>query len=183
MRRDAGWQVVACLAALLLGGGEAWARGAQQLLERYAQEAKQADPDFSGFSAEEGRKFYLEKHPLMGVGAVSCASCHRKNPREHILAHRTDILCRACHVINDKEHPDPQHAKKRTIEPLAPSANARRFGDAERSERFFRTNCRLVVKRDCTAVEKGNLVTWLLTLEGGPIYHESLHGKPPPDEE
>ena len=57
----------------------------ENLLERYTEQAKASDPAFDGFSAERGRAFYLQKHPLMGVGAVSCASCHRKNPREQIL--------------------------------------------------------------------------------------------------
>jgi hypothetical protein len=147
----------------------AQAQTPEQLQEHYAREAHAADPGFQGFSAERGRAFYLQKHPLKGVGAVSCASCHRKDPREQIRAHRVEILCRACHVINDEEHPDPQHAKKRIIEPFAPRANAKRFRDLEHVEKYFATNCLMLLRRHCTPQEKGDLITWLLTVEGAPV--------------
>jgi predicted metal-binding protein len=103
------------------------------------------------------------------VGAVNCASCHRKDPREQVRAHRVDILCRACHVINDEEHPDPENAKKRIIEPFAPNANPERFRDPMHVERYFHTNCMMMLKRDCTVQEKGDLITWLLSVEGGTV--------------
>jgi hypothetical protein len=142
----------------------------EQLLERYAAQAKAADPAFAGFSPERGHAFYLRKHALMGVGAVSCASCHRKDPREQIRAHRVEILCRACHVINDEEHPDPENAKVRYIEPFSPHAHPKRFTDHARVEQFFARNCTMVLKRECTAVEKGDLIAWLLTIEGEALY-------------
>jgi hypothetical protein len=144
-------------------------------MEHYRADAKAEDPSFSDFSVERGYQFYREKHPLMGVGAVSCASCHRKDPRDQIRAHRVDILCRACHVINDEEHPDPEQAKKRVIEPFAPGANPKRFADYDLVEKFFRTNCQMVLKRACTATEKGDLIAYLLSVEGPPIH--------PPDPE
>jgi hypothetical protein len=107
---------------------------------------------------------------LKGVGAVSCASCHRKDPREQIRAHKVDILCRACHVINDQEHPTPKEAKLRYIEPFAPNANAERFSDAEHVEKFFKLNCMMVLKRECTPIEKGDLIAWLLTVDGEAQY-------------
>jgi len=142
----------------------------QHLLEGYAEEAKAADPSFAGFSAERGHEFYLSKHALKGVGAVSCASCHRKDPREQVRAHKVDILCRACHVINDQEHPTPKEAKLRYIEPFAPNANVERFSDAQHVEKFFKLNCMMVLKRECTAVEKGDLIAWLLTVDGEAQY-------------
>jgi hypothetical protein len=157
-------------AALVLAlTGTAAAQGPEQLLQRYAAEARAVDSAFQGFSAERGHAFYLEKHVLKGVGAVNCASCHRKDPREQVRAHRVDILCRACHVINDEEHPDPEKAKKRIIEPFAPQANPERFHDQTRVERYFHTNCMMMLRRDCTAQEKGDLITWLLTVEGGTV--------------
>lgn len=140
------------------------------LLEQYAEEIKASDPNFEGFSAERGRTFYLQKHALMGVGAVSCASCHRKDPREQIRAHRVDILCRACHVINDEEHPEPKEAKLRYIEPFAPHANPERFSDYVHVEKFFKLNCKMVLKRECTPLEKGDLIAWLLTIDGAALY-------------
>jgi hypothetical protein len=81
-----------------------------------------------------------------------------------------DILCRACHVINDEEHPEPKRAKLRYIEPFAPHANPERLSDAERVEEFFKLNCSMVLKRECTPQEKGDLIAWLLSVEGEPRY-------------
>jgi hypothetical protein len=156
-------------AALCLVAVGAWGETPQGLLDRYRQRAMAADLAFEDFSVERGYTLYRDKHPIMGVGAVNCASCHRKDPREQIRAHRTDILCRACHVINDEEHPDPQSAKKRVIEPFTPGANPKRFTDFEVVERFFKTNCQLLLKRECTAREKGDLITYLLSVEGPAI--------------
>lgn len=98
----------------------------QQILDHYADEARQKDPGFDGLSAERGEKLYREKGIIRGLGFVACASCRLPDPREMIIAHESKILCRACHVINDEEHPNPKKAKVRKILPLAPSANAKR---------------------------------------------------------
>lgn len=83
-------------------------------------------------------------------------------------AHRTDIPCRACHVVNDWEHPDPKHAKKRVIDPFAPSADPKRLSDPERVENFLKLNCLLLMQRKCTTKEKGDVIAYLMTIDGGP---------------
>jgi hypothetical protein len=52
----------------------------------------------------------------------------------------------------------------KTIQPLAPAANPERFTQAPKVEKWFKRNCRDVLKRDCTAREKGDVLTYLLTL-------------------
>jgi len=178
MRSRTGWSgrvrwlsgTAVALAALCTAGGTTAADAPERLLEGYVQQAKAVDPAFAGFSPERGREFYLSKHAIKGVGAVSCASCHRKDPREQVKAHRVDILCRACHVINDEEHPNPKEAKLRYIEPFAPHANPKRFSNSAHVEEFFKVNCTMVLKRECTPVEKGDLIAWLLTVEGEAQY-------------
>lgn len=163
----------ALLIMALLSACVARADTPAQILQSYEAQARAEDPAFSGFSSERGEAFYNERHVVKGVGMWSCASCHLKDPRYLVLAHRTDIPCRACHVINDWEHPDPKHAKKRCIEPFAPSANAKRLQDAQRAETFLKVNCLLLLKRECTAREKGDVVSWMLSLKGeskGPEY-------------
>jgi uncharacterized protein DUF1924 len=164
------WLGCAGLVSALCTGAAMANDTTQRMLESYAEQAKAADPAFEGFSAERGRSFYLSKHVMKGVGAISCASCHRKDPREQVLAHKVDILCRACHVINDEEHPTPKEAKLRYIEPFAPHANHQRFSDPAVVEKFFKRNCTMVLKRECTAVEKGDLIAWLMTVEGEAQY-------------
>ena len=141
----------------------------EEILENYAAQARAEDTSFSGFSAERGEAFYREPHVIKGAGVWSCSSCHLKNPRYSVRAHRTEIPCRACHVIHDWEHPDPETAKKRVIDPFAPSANAMRLTDAHRVETFLKLNCLLLLKRECTAQEKGDVIAWLISAQGGPM--------------
>jgi hypothetical protein len=154
------------LVCSLFLAGASRAESPEQVLEGYAEKARAQDPAFSGFSAERGEAFYREPHALKGAGVWSCSSCHLKDARYSVLAHRTDIPCRACHVINDWEHPDPKHAKKRHIEPFAPSANPKRLTDPEHVETFLKLNCTLLLKRECTTLEKGDVITYLIGIEG-----------------
>jgi len=153
----------------LLAATQVCADTPEEILEGYAAQARAADPSFTGFSAQEGEAFYREPHVVKGAGVWSCSSCHLKNPRYAIRAHKTDIPCRACHVINDWEHPEPATAKKRVIDPFAPSANPMRLTDAHRVETFLRLNCLLLLKRECTVQEKGNLIAWVISVEGGSL--------------
>ena len=160
------------LASIVLGcghliAGVARADTPQQILAVYAAQARTQVPSFDGFSAERGEAFYNEKHLVKGAGMVSCASCHLKDARYSVYAHQTDIPCRTCHVINDWEHPDPKHAKKRRIEPFAPSANPKRLSDPRYVETFLRLNCLMLLNRECTTLEKGDVLTYLMAFEGG----------------
>lgn len=90
------------------------------------------------FSAARGRALFNSK----AGSDWSCATCHTSDPR------RTG-----------------RHATtSRPIEPLAPAANPQRFTDAAKVEKWFRRNCRDVLGRECTATEKGDVLTWLLEL-------------------
>ena len=152
------------ICACLAGIGPALADTPEEIIERYAAQAKAEEPDFDAFSAERGREVYFRQGVIPGVGAVSCASCHLPDPREVVIAHKSKVLCRACHVIYDEEHPHPKEAKKRRIEPLAPSANPKRLRDFETVDTFMRLNCRLAFKRECTTREQGDVLTWLVSL-------------------
>jgi len=156
---------------------EATAATPEELLARYEREARAEAPAFHGFSAEEGRAFYLGKHPVPVIGEVGCVSCHLQDPRRSVMRHRTKIPCRACHVIDDAEHVDPVNAKKREINAFAPVANPRRFTDPEWVEKWFRVNCNYVLKRSCTAAEKGNLLAWVLSLERSTMDNKPELGK------
>lgn len=110
------------------------------LLKRYEVEAKKANANFVGFSADRGHKLYLQKG-TGSKGEANCVSCHTLDPK----------------------------AKGRTrankeIEALAPSANAKRFTDAAKVEKWFARNCDDVFARPCMPVEKGDFITWLLTI-------------------
>ncbi len=86
-----------------------------------------------------GQTFFNVKHGR----DWSCATCHTASP-----------LTTGIHATTSK-----------TIAPLAPSADAARFTDAARSEKWFRRNCNDVVGRECTASEKANILAWLIAVK------------------
>ncbi len=137
--------------------------GPEDFLAAYAEQAKQADGDFKGFSAERGRAFYFRKHKTDDGFEFSCASCHHADPRTRTVAHLEEFPCRACHITLHGSS-DNRSPTRRQIPPMAPSANPNRFTREEKVEAWFGWNCKLLLKRECTAVEKGDLITWLMTL-------------------
>lgn len=104
-----------------------------------AAEVRRSEPGFAGFSAQRGESFYRATHG----GDWSCATCHSDNP-----------AAGGSHAVT-----------KKAIKPLAPAANAERFTDAEKIEKWFRRNCNDVLKRSCSAREKGDFVAYLLTVK------------------
>ncbi|MGB8517939.1 MAG: DUF1924 domain-containing protein [Gallionella sp.] len=90
------------------------------------------------FSAAQGEKFFKVKHG----GEWSCSSCHTDNPAAQ-----------------------GKHAKtEKVIKPLAPAANAERFTDPEKVAKWFKRNCKDVLDRECTAQEKGDVMTYLMAV-------------------
>ena len=53
----------------------------------------------------------------------------------------------------------------KAIGALAPAFNAERFSDAAITEKWFRRNCNDVMGRECSAAEKADVLSWLLTLK------------------
>jgi len=53
----------------------------------------------------------------------------------------------------------------KAIEPLAPSTNAKRFTDRAKVEKWCMRNCYDVLRRPCTALEKGDFLTYLLSVK------------------
>lgn len=104
----------------------------------YAAQAKQENPAFAGFSAEQGQRFYASTHGK----EWSCTTCHGRTPSA--IGQHT--------------------ATGKTIAPLAPAANAERFTRPDKVEKWFKRNCNEVLGRPCTAQEKGDLLAYLLTV-------------------
>lgn len=89
--------------------------------------------------AARGQEFFTTKHGK----EWSCATCHTAKPTV-----------------------DGKHASTgKVITPMAPAANAQRFTDAAKTEKWFRRNCNDVVGRECTATEKADVLSWLLSLK------------------
>ena len=111
---------------------------ANPIQDNYRAAAKQENAAFTDFSAAAGQKFYNNK-----VGELSCASCHTDSP-----------LKTGSHAKTGKQ-----------IAPLSPVANPKRFTDAANVEKWFKRNCADVVKRACTAQEKGDFIAYVLSVK------------------
>ena len=78
--------------------------------------------------------------------------------------HGREWSCSSCHGALPTRA--GKHASTgKAIGPLAPAFNAERFTDAARTEKWFRRNCNDVMGRECTAGEKADVLSWLLTLK------------------
>ncbi|MFZ4478765.1 MAG: DUF1924 domain-containing protein [Rhodoferax sp.] len=111
---------------------------ANPILESYRTAAKQENPAFKDFSVAAGQKLYVTK-----VGDLACASCHTDSP-----------LVAGKHASTNKE-----------ILALAPTVNPKRFSDAANVEKWFKRNCNDVLKRACTAQEKGDFMVYVLSVK------------------
>jgi hypothetical protein len=90
-------------------------------------------------SAQRGEQFFNATHG----GDWSCATCHGKPPT------RAGV-----HASTGKP-----------IAPLAPAFNAARFTDRSSVEKWFKRNCKDVLKRECSAAEKADVMSYLLQLK------------------
>jgi hypothetical protein len=107
------------------------------MLRAYEAEARQAGPAFAGFSAQRGEQIFKAKHG----SDWSCTSCHTENPSM-----------------------PGRHAKTgKQIAPLSPAANAERFTNVDKTEKWFRRNCNDVLARSCSSTEKGDILAYLLS--------------------
>ncbi|MFA7318845.1 MAG: DUF1924 domain-containing protein [Sulfuricella sp.] len=115
----------------------------EDLLQSYAVQAKQENSQFQAFSAARGEQLYHAKRAHSSGKSLSCASCHTGNPKS---AGR--------HEKTGKE-----------ILPLAPVTNRDRLADGAKVEKWFKRNGQDVLERACSAQEKGDFVSYLLSIK------------------
>lgn len=109
--------------------------------------AASANPILDGYKAEIKGTFTVaagEKlYNTVGPKQLACASCHTASPKNV-----------------------GKHAKtNKAIDPLAPSVNAKRFTDAANVEKWFKRNCNDALGRACTTQEKGDFMTYVLSVK------------------
>jgi hypothetical protein len=110
------------------------------ILADLSAQAKQADPAFAGFSAERGQALYRSKHGTGDPNVTACTSCHGDDPKAASQNVKTG----------------------KAIEPMAVSTNPKRYTNRADVEKWFRRNCKDVLGRECTAVEKGDFITFMM---------------------
>ncbi len=112
----------------------------EDLLGRYAAEAKAADPAFAGLSAARGETLHKKKFAGGKPDTPSCTSCHGSDPRS---AGRSPT--------------------GKTIEPVAISVTPTRYTDSAKVEKWFKRNCNEVLGRECTPGEKGDWLSYVMS--------------------
>ena len=109
-------------------------------LSSLKQEVLQENPKFTGFDAKRGEEIFTSKH----IG---------KKGKE--------ISCTTCHTINLNNSGENTFTGK-TIEPLSPKANPKRFTDVKEIEKWMKRNFNDVYNREGTALEKGDVTTYII---------------------
>lgn len=71
--------------------------------------------------------------------------------------------CTTCHTENAKAQGSHYRTRK-GIAPLAPIANAERFTDPAKVEKWFKRNCQDVLNRPCTPREKADFTAYMLSV-------------------
>ena len=112
----------------------------QDILDQLAVEASAADANFAGFSADRGEKLFRTEFGPGKPATPSCTSCHTESPRNA-----------------------GETRAGKTIDPIAVSVNPSRFTDPVKVAKWFRRNCKSVIGRECTALEKGDYITFMMT--------------------
>ncbi len=130
------------LLALTSLNAQADVASAQKLADKYTAIAKNIDPSFAGPSAEDGQAFFNRELLIKGK-LTACASCHTDNPANQ-----------GKHIVTAKP-----------IRPLAPAVNEKRFSNLDKVEKNFTKHCNDITGRDCTAKEKANFITYLITVK------------------
>ena len=111
-----------------------------EYLNSLKQEALKENPNFKAFDAKRGEEIFTSKHMGKKGKEISCTSCHG-----------TDLSKSGENVFTAK-----------TIEPLSPKANPKRFTDVKEIEKWMKRNFNDVYNREGTALEKGDVTTYII---------------------
>ena len=122
---------------LLADSAAAGAATPQQLLQDYTEQAVRQAPGYQP-SARRGAELYAKRFAV-AEKMPACTACHTDSPEQP-----------GRHVVTGK-----------AIKPLAPRAEAARFTDPAKTEKWFRRNCTEVLGRECSAAEKADFILFL----------------------
>ncbi|MEX0697061.1 MAG: DUF1924 domain-containing protein [Dongiaceae bacterium] len=133
--------LLTCAAVLALAPAARADPARDAILADYLAQAKAADAGFAGFAPERGEALFRTRQGTGKPDTPACTTCHSENPTAVGENIRTG----------------------KAIEPIAVSANPKRFTNADDVEKWFGRNCREVLGRDCTAPEKGDFIAFMAT--------------------
>ena len=112
-----------------------------EYLSSLKQEALKENPNFKGFDAKRGEEIFVSKHIGKKGKEISCTSCHGM-----------DLNKSGENIFTGK-----------SIEPLSPKANPKRLSDVMETEKWLKRNFNDVYNREGTAVEKGDVLTYIIS--------------------
>ena len=109
-------------------------------LNSLKQEVLKENPKFTGFDAKRGEEIFTSTHIGKKGKEISCVTCHTTN------------------LNNNGENT----FTGKVIEPLSPKANPKRFTDVNEIEKWMKRNFNDVYNREGTALEKGDVTTYII---------------------
>lgn len=115
-------------------------RGTRRSACRLFSGRKSGDPHFAGFSAARGEAFHRQSFAGGKADTPACTSCHANDPRK-----------------------SGQTPAGKAIDPVALSASPGRYADPAKVEKWFKRNCNDVLGRQCTAQEKGDWLSFMIS--------------------
>lgn len=109
-------------------------------------------------SANDVAEQVLQSYQADGVSAFDAAAGSRMWQQEFAK----DRSCVSCHGADVSQA--GKHVKtKKLIKPMALSVNSDRYQSAKKINKWFKRNCKWTLGRECTAQEKGDFLTWLIS--------------------
>ena len=109
-------------------------------LDSLKQEVLKQDTSFKGFDYKRGEDIFLAKHVGKKGELISCASCHG----------------------TDLNKSNQNHFTGKTIDALSPKENQKRCKDRAEIEKWLKRNFNDVYNREGTALEKGDVITYII---------------------
>jgi hypothetical protein len=91
--------------------------------------------DIATINTNQGESFWTRKL----ISNKSCASCHTNNLQKNGVHVKT----------------------KKLIKPMSPKINPKRLTDIKKINKWLKRNCKFTYKRECTAIEKVNFITFI----------------------
>jgi len=110
-------------------------------LNNLKDEVIKVEPSFKNFDAKRGEEIFTSTHIGKKGKEISCASCHG--------------------IDLTKAHENFFTGK--IIEPLSPKANPKRLTKEKKIKKWLKRNFNDVYKREGTAKEKGDVITYIMT--------------------
>lgn len=126
---------------LLLTMSLSYASVVNEYLTSLKNEVKKENPSFSGFDKKRGEMIFTSKHIGKKGKEISCVSCHTNNFSQS-----------GENMFTGKE-----------IKPLSPKANSKRFTKLKTIKKWLKRNFKDVYKREGTELEKGDVLTYILS--------------------